>query len=313
MNSTSSTETLTTPRRIVGAAFFGLVSGGYVSNAFDHVIPSIIAMAQAIDIETAEANYESLFVVHKCVIVVMVFFGAVVAGFLARRKGIFAGVLSSTIWTFLAARSLLLSVGRGDDGIFLGLILLTALIIVAAIGGLLGERLYSPDKDLDLGKDRVTAFGVYWAHYFWVLPIVYLSFLASFIIIIYAGILAFLADFYHAWHSSLWFNSMWWAYFFIMPVLVYIAALVAVRGFVRFYEVMQYGQIASKGWSKFGRILLYGLGAPALSYAVASIGVELTHRMPKPVPGDWKIALAGAAILLAIGVTSRLKREVFHR
>ncbi|MDI6891274.1 MAG: hypothetical protein QMC83_10135, partial [Thermodesulfovibrionales bacterium] len=49
----------------------------------------------------------------------------------------------------------------------------------------LGEKIYSPDKDLDLGNDKLTIFGVRWLHYLWILPFIFYPFLASVIIIIY--------------------------------------------------------------------------------------------------------------------------------
>jgi len=317
-------EVTTSKKRIIGGAFFGLILGGYIDNAFRFTIPNILAMVQRIDIETARANYESSIILSLIVRIVIAFFVAFVAGFIARRKGVLTGLLANSIYALIFAGILGFSIAKGMDKLVgnislqLYAFLQFLFIILASIcGGLLGEKYYTPDKDLDLEKDRLTVFGVRWPHYFWILPFIFYPFLASAIIVIYAGILTFLVDFYFAIHPSLWIKITWWVYFFIIPMVIFGAAWIMFGGFVRFYEVMQYKQVESKGWKKFGQVLLYGIGAPILSYALAGFGANVTHNMPRPATGDWKIGviliLTITIIAVIVSIFSWIKEKVFHR
>jgi hypothetical protein len=72
---------------------------------------------------------------------------------------------------------------------------------------------------------------------------------------------------------------------------------------------MQYRQVEFKGWRKAGRVLLYGVGAPTLSYTVGALGADVAHAMPKPAEGDWKVAVAIMAGMFAIsGIVSTIAR-----
>lgn len=313
------TSHITTSRkRVAGAAFFGFVSAAYIWNAADDAIPRILSMAQKINLETAHAAYESSGLLRSGVLITASFAGAVTAGFLGRRKGIVAGLLSSLVYILAIACILVLSVaahytktaqlplaGEMPETISFQLQVLlrfVLLILAAGIGGLVGQRLYSPHRDLDLHQEKLTVFGIRWAHYFWILPFIYLAFLASLIILFYAAVTTYLADLSFAWHPSLWFNVVWWLLFPLAPGLVYVAAWLTFGGFVRFHEVMQCRQTATRGWGKVGRVFLYGVGAPALSYTVAAIGADIAHAMPKPVQGDWKVAVGLMVLFLFISL-----------
>ncbi len=296
-------------KRIAAAGVFGFLSAGYLAKAAEYTIPDILASTRDTDIATAQAMYESSVVLQLTALVAMAFCGAALAGFLARRRGIWAGLLSNSLYVFLAAREFFLSVSHIDadpsrttSPPLYSLLRLVLWIAAASSGGFVGEKYYSPDWDLDLNQDKATVFGVYWPHYFWAIPIVNMAFLGSLIIVTYGIVVDFLVDFYYAWHPSLWLKLDWWAYFASVPLLLYLAAWLTVGGFIRFYEVMQHRRSRPKGWGKFGRAVLYGVGAPALSYTLAAFGVRVTHLMPKPATGDWKIALAFVVILLAIGL-----------
>src|SRR5690242_12150115 len=89
------------PKRIVGAAFFGLCLGGYCMNAAAYVIPNILEMVEGATTEVAQASYESSFRLHCLELVGVAFLGACVAGFLAKRWGIFVGLLSNSVWILL--------------------------------------------------------------------------------------------------------------------------------------------------------------------------------------------------------------------
>jgi hypothetical protein len=317
-------EVKTSKKRIIGAALFGLILGGYIDNAFRFTIPNILAMVQKIDVEIAQLNYESSIIFSLVVRLVIAFFAAVIAGFIARRKGILAALLANSIYTLIFAGILIFAILEGTDKLVgnISLQLYTFIqflftLLASIFGGFFGERIYSPDKDLDLGNDKLTIFGIRWLHYFWILPFIFYPFLTSFIIISYAGVLTFLADFYFAIHPSIWFNVAWWIYFFIIPLVVFGAAWIMFGGFMRFYEIMQYKQIESRGWKKFGQVLLYGIGAPILSYGLAAFGANVTHNMPRPATRDWKIGLILILIMptiaILVSIFSWIKEKVFHR
>lgn len=317
-------EVTTSKKRIIGAAFFGLILGGYIDNAFNFTIPRILAMVQKIDPKIAQINYESSIISGFVVPIVIAFFAAATAAFIARRKGILVGLLANSLYTLIFAGILVFAIIKGADELVgnislqLYAFLQFLFIILASIfGGFLGEKYYSPDKDLDLEKDKLTIFGIRWSHYFWILPFIFYPFLASIIIIIYAGILTFLVGYYFSIHPSLWFNIAWWFYFFIIPMAVFFAGWITFGGFIRFYEVMQYKQTEPKGWKKFGQVLLYGIGAPMLSYAIAAFGANVTHNMPKPATGDWKIGfiliLIIPTIAIIISIFSWVKEKMFRR
>ena len=289
--------------RIAAGALFGLLVGGYVANAADQTVPAIMSMVQNIDSQAAAAIYNNSSLYRTSVLVVAAFLGAAVAAFLARHKGLLAGILSGSL--YILALAYLLLVSRNDSSIesqaFLRLMLFTA---ATCLGGFVGQKLYSPEIDLDLGQAKATIFGVRWAHYFWILPLIYLAFLASAIMIVYAGITVIAADISFAFHPSLWFKLAWILGFPFGPCLVWFSLWITGASFVRFYEVMQYRQTDFRGLKKVGRVLLYGVGAPALSYTIAALGADIAHAMPKPSKGDWKIVVSIVAVILVINAIS---------
>ena len=317
-------------QRVLGAALFGLLCGGYAQNAADRTIPAIMSMVQRIDLETAYTDYQGSALYRTSVLLIATFIGAATAGFLARRKGILAGVLSGSPYILLVAYILFVSIApqyfialsrlpvaddvAGDASVqFQTLLRLVLLTLAVFVGGFLGHRLYDPRIDLDLDQAKVTVFGVRWAHYFWILPFIYLAFLASAIIIVYAGVAVLLADLSFAWHPSLWFNFAWnWA-FPVGAIFVWLAILMTGTSFVRFYEVMQQRQTNFKGWKKFGRVVLYGVGAPALSYTMAALGADVAHVMPRPVEGDWKIVVGIAAAIVVVAAVSSVISRISAR
>lgn len=302
---------------------FGLLCGAYAQNAADRTLPPIMSMVQKTDLETARATFEASSLYSSTILIVAMFIGAAAAGFLARRKGILTGVLSNSPYTLGVAYVLFVSVAAGhydalsrlpgasevtgDSSLQFQLLLRLVLFILAAsIGGLLGQKLYAPEIDPDLDQERVTVFGVRWAHYIWILPFIYLGFLASAIIIAYAGFVVILVEFSFLWHPSLWFLSPIYWIFPVGPILVWLAMWITLISFVRFYEAMQYRQTRFKVWKKVGRVLWYGVGGPALSYTLAALGADAAHAMPKPVAGDWKIAVGLVAAVILIGSISSL-------
>lgn len=324
MDSIITSEIKISKRRIIGAAFFGLILGVFLDNAITFTIPNILAMIQKTDVEITRMNYESSTFPSLIVLPITSFFAAGIAAFIARKKGIFTGLLANSIFILVYAGLLIFAIVKGTDELVgdisfqLYMFIQFLSIFLASIsGGFLGEKFYSPDKDLDLGNDKLTIFGIWWPHYFWILPFILYPFLTSFIIIIYVSILTLLVDFYFTIHPSLWLNIAWWIHFFIVPIMILLAIVVMFFGFIRFYGVIQYKQIESKGWRKFGQILLYGVGAQILSYALAYLGALITHNMSQPAAGDWKLGLIFLSIFptfaILIYLFSWIKERAFHR
>ena len=333
MNSESYTDikTSSSKKRVAGAALFAFISALYIQNAAYRTVPAIMAMTQKTDLATAQATFEASDLLRSTIMVASAFVGAAMAGFLARRKGIWAGILTDSPYLLFLGYILLVSIASGhstalswlpladelstDTSFWLGILLRLVLVILAAsIGGLVGQMLYSPDRDLDLGQEKLTIFGVRWPHYFWIVPLVYLGFLASAIIILYAGVVALLADLSFAWHPSLWFNLPTRFIFLpLAPFLVYVAWWMTAVCFVRFFAVMQWRQTEFTGWRRFWRVVLFGVGAPAVSYSIAALGADAAHAIPKPLEGDWKVAVGlvtiGLVISFIISIISHMKRK----
>lgn len=126
------------------------------------------------------------------------------------------------------------------------------------------------------------------------------------ILTVYAGISAYLADLSYAWHPSLWLSLSSWFALAIAPAVIWLSWVVTAGGFARFYEAMQYRQTKWSGWGRVGRVVLFGLGAPILSCGIADAGVGIVHMIPKPVPGDWKVAVILAGIVLLIWIATSI-------
>lgn len=314
-------------QRTLGASFFGLVSATYVLNAASRTIPRAIAMGQGIDLQSAVAYYEDSALIRFSVLLITALAGGVTAGFLGRQRGMLVGLLANFPYLcLLAYMSVVSTLGgisarvaqlpmamdlQGDTTYILGIVLRFALLLLASLaGGGVGQRLYSPVIDPDLGLEKLTVFGVRWLHYLWILPLIYLAFLASLAIVVYAAVVVFVADWSFVWHPSLWLNPVWGFCFPLGAFLVYVAGVITATAFIRFFEVMRYGQIRFKGWNRIGRVFLYGVGAPALSYTVAAIGADVAHAMPKPVEGDWKISVAIAVLISVVSIASSIHHWV---
>lgn len=302
-------EIKTSKKRIIGSALFGLILGGYFYKAFDYTIPRIFSIVKKVSVEEGNEIYANSIILSLILTIFTVFIAAAVAGFLAKKKGILVGLLAGSIYIILFGFAFVLSLLMGESAYigsvsaqlyaFLGFILA---IIASVFGGYFGEKCYSPERDLDSGKNRLTIFGIRWFHYFWIFPIVLYSFLATLIIAIHAGILVFLNGFYFTFHPSLWLKFSWLAFMFFVPILGFIPIYLLGFAFVRFWELMQYKQDSSKGWKRFGKILLYGIGAPGLASLIAYTVAEIAHNMPRPITGDWKIGIGFALLVPSIAL-----------
>jgi len=294
-------------KRIIGAAFFGFIVGYYLNSAFEYTLPRIFSIVKKVSIEEGYMIYADSVILSLILSILAIFFAGMVAGFLARQKGILIGLLANSISIILFGGVFILAIFWGED-VFIGhisaqlyaFIGFSLAILASIFGGYFGQKFYSPENDLDLRQTKLTVFGIRWFHYFWILPFIIYSFLATFIIAVYAGVLVALADLYFVIHPSLWLKISWWGFLFFMPVLGMIAIYILGFAFVRFWELMQYRQTKSKGWGRFGKILLYGIGAPILASVIAYFVANVAHNMPKPATGDWKIGLCLLGIIPTI-------------
>ncbi len=72
-------------KRLIGAAFFGLILGGCIDIAFRLTILNILATVQRIDVEIARMNYESSIIFGLVVPNIIHFFASASAAFIASR------------------------------------------------------------------------------------------------------------------------------------------------------------------------------------------------------------------------------------
>ncbi|MFA5460243.1 MAG: hypothetical protein WC283_02875 [Candidatus Paceibacterota bacterium] len=292
--------------RIIGTAFFGFLLGRYSIQSFEYTIPRIFSIIKKVGIEEGYEIYANSTILSLILTVLVMFLASVVAGFLARKKGILVGLLANSFSIILLGLVFYLAI-IGKENLYIGNIpaqLYTSIsfisvILVSILGGYLGQKYYSPEIDLDLEKNRLTIFGIRWFHYFWIFPLIIYSFLSTAIIAIYASILVSLAGFYYTVHPSIWFSS-WLIYLFFVPALVMIAVYLLGFAFIRFWELMQYGQEISKGWKHFLWLLLYGVGVPILSFFITANVIEITYNMSKPITGDWKLGIGLVLIIPTI-------------
>ncbi len=216
-------------KRLLGAALFGCLIVAYAKKACDYTMPTIVSMLQGIDASSAADQYSSSAMFPFLAFAFGAVLGSMVAALLARRYAVLAGLLANSPFALLF---LVLAVAGGGAGLvgntsysfrLYGLLLLVTVVLASLVGALIGQQI-SGTWNPDLNQSKVTVFGVRWAHYFWILPLVVYPYLASLIIAIYAGVLAFLSSFYFALNPSLWFSFGWAAsYSRLSPIAVYCA------------------------------------------------------------------------------------------
>jgi hypothetical protein len=298
----------TSKRRILCAGLFGLLLAAFLVAAANSTIPRLIATSSNTDLAVARSEYETMGLIRFFIFIFSCAIGSGVAGFLSRRNGVVAGLAASSfnigLFSFLTYGAIsgvpLLTAPFGMFDTKVEVIaVLCIVVVVAAIGGIAGELVCTPELDLDQQTEFVTIFGIRWWHYFWIFPIVYLAFVESLIVVVYAWVNVIWKDISYAWHPSLWLSFSAWLFLVLSIVLAHVATVVTVGGLARFHQTMRY-ESRYHGWGKLGRVLLYGVGAPALSYPLAALASDAARAMPTPAQGDWKVAVGLVALFFLI-------------
>ena len=296
--------------RILCAGLFGLLLAAFLVAAANSTIPRLMVISSNTDLAATRSEYETMGLLRFLIFIFSCAIGSGVAGFLSRRNGVVAGLIANSfnigLFSFLAYGAIygvpLLTppFGMFDTKVEV-IAVLCIVVVVAAIGGIAGELVYTPELDLDQLSERATIFGIRWWHYFWIFPIVYLAFVESLIVVVYAWVNVIWKDTSYAWHPSLWLSISAWFFLVLSIVLAHAATVVTIGGLSRFHQTMWY-ESRYHGWGKFGRVLLYGVGAPALSYPLAALASDAARAMPTPAHGDWKVAVGLVALFFLIAV-----------
>lgn len=292
--------------RILGAAFFGFVLGSIARGIVNYTVPMVLVRIKNVGLEDAQNIYRSSVFANILISVLTVFLTAAVAGFLARRKGALVGLLTNMVPILFLVAVMCYAVLSGANPLsvmassaFFQLILI---IVASVTGGVYGQYFYKEERDLDLGKDKITIFGVYIPHYLWVLPLILYPFISSAVVIIYAWIFTFSTDLFFVSNPSLWINISWWFYFFINAFIIFVISILMIFSFFKFWKVMQYKQSFYIGWERFWQIVLYGFGIPVIVRAMANFTIKATDNMYKPIVNDWKIGLVYLLFVPTIGI-----------
>lgn len=299
-------ETQTSALRILGAAFFGFLLGSIVRGIVNYTVPIVLMRINHIRLEDAQNIYRSSLFANILLSAVIVFVTAAVAGFLAKRSGAFVGILTNIIPIFFLAGAMAYTIVLGANP--LGVAASSAcfqlflMIVASAIGGIYGQYFYKEERDLDLGKDKLTIFGIYLPHYLWMIPMILYPFISSIVVIVYAWIFTFSTDLFFVIHPNLWINVAWWFYFFINPFLIFASSLLMIYAFSRFWKVMQYRQSFYTGWERFVQVLMYGFGVPIIVRMMANFAIRATDNMYKPIVNDWKIGVIYILFIPAVGL-----------
>jgi hypothetical protein len=300
----------TSAKRILGAALFGLLLSALLVFSANDTIPRLMVLSSGSDLTTARSQFETMGLLRLGSFIIAVATGAFFAGFLSRGKGIIAGLFANSLniglfWFIMYGEFSGSRLVDAPFGIFAPKVELIVVVclaaLVAAIAGHAGAQAYTSEADLDQQQGPATMFGIRWWHYFWIFPVVYFAFVESLIIVAYAWVNVMWKDTSYAWHPSLWFSLSAWFFLVLGFALAYAATLVAFGGLVRFHQTMEHGS-EFHGWGKIGKILLYGVGAPALSYPLAALASDAAHAMPTPARGDWKLAVGLTGVFFVIGI-----------
>ncbi|MEO0289062.1 MAG: hypothetical protein ABIN00_05455 [candidate division WOR-3 bacterium] len=254
-------------KKIIAFSFFGFIVGVYLFSALYVTIPFIYWIRYNIDFEIIQQNliYQLLYYI------IATFTASFISGFLGKQKGIISGVLANSFYFLLFIGLLIFAFLQNEPILILfSIILILVILFSSLIGGILGKKFYSPDKDLDWGNDKLTFFGVYWIHYFWIFPFIIYPYFISFIFTFYTFIVTIIAIFYFIIHPSLWLNLWRWFFIFTFPVVIFDSlAVFLIKSFSIFFRLMQYDNYdENKKLKRIIKIILFGLGAPIWSFVL---------------------------------------------
>jgi len=299
------------PWRILGAGLFGIVLTAFVTKAAGDTIPRVVTLLTGTSEDAAKANYENG---HSWLSLIVMLVTVLVAGFLAgtlsKRHGVIAGLLGNALslgpLTFILYQmflhGVLIDAPIGISSAKVEFTVLTlALFVMSVLSGLIGEAFYEAGSDKDDQARAVTVFGIRWWHLLWIFPVIYFPYLCTIIIVLSAWVYTLLKDVSYAWHPSLWFSLSAWFWLFVGLFAAAFAVVLVAQGLLRFQETLRLGSpfVFSH---KLGRVILYGIGAPALAYFCAQFSIVAARSMPTPAHGDWKIAVGGTLLLILLGL-----------
>ena len=292
--------------RVLGAAFFGFLLGSIIRGIVNYTVPTVLMRIKDIRMEDAQNIYHSSVFVNILLGIVIIFFTAALAGFLAKRSGALVGILTNLVPILFLFGALAYTILLGASPLRVAAssaCFQFVLIVLASIfGGIYGQYFYKKERDLDLGNDKLTIFGVCLPHYLWIIPLIFYPFISSAVVILYAWIFTFSADLFFVTHFNLWINVAWWFYFFINPLIIVLAALLMIFAFFKFWMVMQCKQSFYVGWEKFWQVVFYGIATPILARVAANFTIRATENMYKPIINDWKISLVYILFIPTVGL-----------
>lgn len=292
--------------RIFGAAFFGFLLGSFVRAIVNYTVPNILVKIKRLTLDEAIFAYTSSTFTNLFLSALIVFLTAGIAAFLARKKGILTGILTNIIPILFWAGAILFVFAAGVRplAVFTSVPFFQFLFIIlsSVLGGFLGEKFYLEERDLDLGKEGMTIFGIYWLHYLWILPLIFYPFISAVVAVVFSWTFTFSTELYFVSHPKLWINLAWWFYFFVNPLLVLLSAMTILFSFMRFWDVMQYKQSLYSGWGKVKQVFLFGVLGPVISKIISNFSANSTYNMDKPIVNDWKVSLAYVLIIPLAGL-----------
>ncbi|GEM_PF-5320276 len=135
------------------------------------------------------------------------------------------------------------------------------IFIACIIGYFIAKKIYKPQFDLDFKNNKLTLFGVRWFHYIWISFVLLLYFL-SFIQIPVAVVHALTSLLFQLTHPSHWLDfSYFLTNLVINPMLLALATILSIQGFIRFFALMQYG-VKSNVFIKVIKVVLLGYLLP---------------------------------------------------
>lgn len=279
-------------KKILGSALLGLYFGGFILNSFEEARMRIFENSYFSDSTILNIDVSIGIIMWICAILI----GAFIAALLSRKKGIIAALIANSlyilglpaIFIFAAIKFKGIPPGALSNQfiIFLGWL---SIILITIIGGYLGQKFYSRERDPDINNDKLTVFGIRWFHYFWMGGAVFYPTLVGALVAIYTLFISTASVINHLTNRAIWHNlfandSVIW-----LPFGSVISLLVLWFGITKFWETLSYKRKSYSWWARTILVILFGIGAPILSWPIATMTLFTSYELPKPDFIDWII------------------------